>query len=77
MCRPYADIVVEIHWIDWAQAQGALEIYDRLLRLISIILEPSEPAPGPCRIRIECNGTLDQHARGSMVPHEDMHCAEY
>src|SRR5271154_280514 len=77
MRRAQTYIVVEIHWIDRAQAQRALEIVDRLLRLISIVLDPPEPTPCPCGIRIECHGALEQHTRGSIIAYKGMHCAEY
>src|ERR1022692_1241724 len=77
MRRAYTYIVVEIHRIDWAQAQGAFKISNRLLRLISIVLEPSEPTPGPCGIGIECDGALKQHSCGSMVAYKGMRRAEH
>ncbi len=75
MRRAHTNIVVEIHWIDRAQPQSALEISDRLLRLIGIVLDPSESTPGPCGIGIECDGALKQYTRGAMVAYKGMHCA--
>jgi hypothetical protein len=62
LCRTDAGAIVEIHRVDRTKTQRVLENLDRLAPFVGIVLNPSQPAPGPRPIGIKPKSAIEQHS---------------
>src|SRR5271155_1746463 len=67
---------VEIHRIEWAQAERAFEVLDRYLRTVEIGLQPAAAVPGPGGVGIERQRLLQQSCRDPVVAEDRLRSAE-
>ncbi len=75
--RADADPDVEVHRVERAQPQRALELLDRLERAVRIDVGPRQPAPGPGGVGIDGDRPLEQDAGGAEVVQEGVHGPEH
>src|SRR6516165_12389069 len=72
-----ADVGIEIHRIEGAETERALEMVDRRIRFVEIGVQPTTPVPSPSRVQVQSQCPFQQSSSDIVTAYDRVGGRQY